>query len=81
MEKVMPVRNIGQEHLHKEDAVHYESDGRLLVELSLAEEAVNMQQNILQGSIMILKHLMSIHNIEDEEVLKFINFLENNNNE
>jgi len=78
LEKIIIVimRNIGMEHLHAEESVHYENEGSILVELSLAEKAINMQQNILESSVMMMKHLINKYGLEEDEIVKFISFLE-----
>lgn len=70
------MRNIGLEHLHAEEANHYEHEGVFLVELSLAEKAVSMQQNILESCVLMMKHMIEKYNLPEEDVLKFIYFLE-----
>lgn len=72
------MKNIGLEHLHSENVVHYENEGSIFVELSLAEEAVNIQQNILKSSIMMMRHMIEKYGLHEDEVLKFIDFLEGN---
>jgi hypothetical protein len=72
----LKMRNIGLEHLHADEAVHYENEGSMFVELSLAEKAVNIQQSILESSVMMMKHMIEKYGLQEDEVLKFIDFLE-----
>ena len=76
MEKITYMRNIGMEHLHADDAVHYENEGSMFVELSLAEKPVSIQQSILESSVMMMKHMIEKYGLQEDEVLKFIYFLE-----
>jgi hypothetical protein len=78
LEKItfLKMRNIGLEHLHADEAVHYENEGLMLVELSLAEKAVSMQQNILESSVMMMKHMIEKYDLPEEDVKKFISFLQ-----
>ena len=70
------MRNIGMEHLHADDAVHYENEGSMFVELSLAEKAVTIQQSILESSVLMMKHMIEKYGLQEDEVLKFIYFME-----